>query len=100
MIVTQQAGLAKSRPIPPLNRKKLRPNEAFNFKGATELTDNSQTFSLKSGRLIRQINGAPHINKRNWKLPISDSLEMKENVTETKLQGLPLLGEVKTIFNN
>lgn len=101
MIATQQTGLSKSRPIPPLNRKKLRQDEGFQLKVATELKNdvNSLTFSLKSGRVIRQVNGAPQISKRNWKLPVSRSIEFKNDFTQTKLEGYSLLGEVNHHIN-
>lgn len=96
MLVTQQTGLSTSRPIPPLNRKKLHHEQISTY--GTELGKSSNpTFSLKSGRIIRQVNGAPEIHKRNWKLPVTQ--QQAKNVAKTKLEGYPLLGEVISTSN-
>jgi hypothetical protein len=97
-MITQQSGLATSRSIPPLNRKKLKENNLSDWKKFSEERSHiSPTFSLKSGRVIRQVNGAPQIHKRNWKLPVSHSFESKD-VTKTKLEGYSLLGEVSNFL--
>ena len=54
--------------------------------------ENTFAFTLKSGRVIRKVRGAPQIQKRNWKLPIPP--EGREDISKTELQGLPLIGEV------
>ncbi|XP_046648203.1 peroxisomal membrane protein PEX16-like [Daphnia pulicaria] len=93
VLLSQKSGLATSRSIPPLNRKKLKQNNLSDWKTGSDERHNSLTFSLKSGRVIRQVNGAPHINKRNWKLPVSHSFEINDS-SKTKLEGYSLLGEV------
>lgn len=93
MILTQQTGLSTSRPIPPLNRKKLRQEQMFDSQCGTEMSKAcNPTFSLKSGRIIRQVTGAPEIHKRSWKLPVMQ--QQARDGTKTKLEGYPLLGEV------
>lgn len=47
--------------------------------------------TLKSGRIIRKVKGAPQLQQRNWQLPV---LPDENNQAPTKLQGLPLVGEV------
>ncbi|KAI9560486.1 hypothetical protein GHT06_011418 [Daphnia sinensis] len=91
-MLIQQAGIASSRAIRPLNRKKLRQNQLSESKCNIE-GKNIHTFTLKSGRVIRQVNGAPQIHKRNWKLPSSQPPQ-GHVVNNRKLEGYPLLGEV------
>lgn len=94
MLITQQVGLSGSRPIPPLNRKKLKYGGLIEGRNETECSQlSNQTFSLKSGRVIRQVNGAPVLHKRNWVLP-APVLPNAKNSPQKKLDGYPLLGEV------
>lgn len=96
-MLTQQAGIASSRAIHPLNRKKLRQNQLSESICGMEEKKNL-TFTLKSGRVIRQVNGAPQIHKRNWKLPSSQPPQ-GHVVNNRKLEGYPLLGEVSHCLN-
>lgn len=96
-MMTQQSGLATARSIPPLNRKKFKQNNLSDWRSVSEERNHSLTFSLKSGRVIRQVNGSPQIHKRNWKMPFSHSLESND-VIKTKLEGFSLLGEVSNFI--
>lgn len=91
-MLTQQAGIASSRAIRPLNRRKLKQHQLSDRKSDLE-ERNNLTFTLTSGRVIRQVNGAPQIHKRNWKLPNSYSPQ-GHVVTARKLEGYSFLGEV------
>jgi len=92
LLLKERSGLAVARPIPSLNRKKIKQNIACDPKFVMDAeTDVSPAITLTSGRVIRKVKGAPQLQKRNWKLPVLP----EENIhTKTKLQGLPLVGEV------
>lgn len=101
MLLQQRVGLATVRPIPPLNRKNLK-QQSLIFQSNRELVIDTQdkacrnypsAFMLQSGRVIRKVSGAPLIHNRNWKPPvITDS---KAGITNTKLEGYCLVGEVE-----
>lgn len=95
VVFTQNNGLAALRPIPTLNRKKLlREEHTFDRLATSSANQSNATFSLKSGRVIRNVKGAPDIQRRNWKLP--KPLEINNDCTiSKKLTGSSLLGEVK-----
>ena len=98
LLLKERSGLAVARPIPSLNRKKIKQNIACDPKFVMDAeTDVSPAITLTSGRVIRKVKGAPQLQKRNWKLPVLP----EENIhTKTKLQGLPLVGEVLLAVNN
>ena len=56
----------------------------------------SSSFTLKSGRVVRKISGAPQLHRRTWNVPATAN-EDKTSANlqiKTHLQGNPLIGEV------
>jgi len=92
ILIKERSGLASSRPIPSLNRKKIKQNTASDPNFMIDLANEfNPAITLKSGRIIRKVKGAPQLQQRNWQLPV---LPDENNQAPTKLQGLPLVGEV------
>lgn len=92
ILIKERSGLASSRTIPPLNRKKIKQNTASDPNFMMDLVnDFKPAITLKSGRIIRTIKGAPQLQQRNWQLPI---LPDENDKVPSTLQGLPLVGEV------
>ena len=92
ILIKERSGLASSRTIPPLNRKKIKQNTASDPNFMMDLVnDFKPAITLKSGRIIRTVKGAPQLQQRNWQLPI---LPDENDKVPSTLQGLPLVGEV------
>lgn len=86
-----------SKSIPPLNRRKLKnPSTVEKDSSRYYTSDRESTYCLKSGRVIRQVAGAPQVNMRNWKLPNPETHEETTSraVISTQLEIHPLVGEV------
>lgn len=100
LLIQQQSGLSASRPVPPLNRKNIAEHLSVmngNTSGSMRSTKQDErspalAFTLKSGRVIRTVNAAPHLQNRTWKPP---TLQESNHIPRvTKLKGYPLMGEV------
>ena len=94
ILIRYQVGLDHCRPLSPLNRKQI---SSLTAKPYLCLNENEmhaahqKSFSLKTGRIIRTVEGSPDFLKRNWKPPTIH--KEKNNSSSSKLQGISYLGE-------
>jgi len=51
-------------------------------------------YTLKSGRVIRKVEGAPQLHRRTWLPPVIAEEPIQQLGTKTILKGNPLIGEV------
>ena len=94
ILIRYGLGLDHCRPLSPLNRKQISPSIAKPYLCLDEnemSVAHQQSFTLKTGRIIRTVEGSPDFLKRNWKPPSID--KENNNKCSSKLEGISCLGE-------